>query len=67
MDKNEQKEIRDAENIIKLQNKRTTMSKRAFIKEMNRGLGSEIQTDLKSRPRKPNMIRRFIDKVFNIF
>jgi hypothetical protein len=46
MDKIEEKEIKDTENIIKLQDKRTDISKHKFIDEIKGELGSEIKRDL---------------------
>jgi len=68
MDPIEQKEIKDSENMIKLQAKRTDLSKYSFIEEMKSGLGDEINKDLgiDTKP-KESGLKGFIQKIIKMF
>jgi len=68
------KEIKDAQNTIKLNNKKTSLKKLDFIREIENGLGEEIKKNpnrIEYSPpepqKKPNMISRMIKTFFNLF
>ena len=70
MDKETSKEIKDTENFIKLQNKRTSLSKDTFIDEIKHELGDEIKKDLAKRhviPKKDGRLKRLIKKLTKMF
>jgi len=68
MELNEQKEIKDSENMIKLQTKRTDLSKYRFIEEIKNGLGDEISEDMsKFTKPKEGRFKRFIQKIIKMF
>jgi hypothetical protein len=67
-DRTVEKEINDAENFIKLQVKRTELSKHSFIEEIKGDLGHEINKDT-GRYVKPKErgIKGFINKLKKMF
>lgn len=64
-------EIKKEENGIKLQSKKTDLSKEAFIQEIRNGLGEQIKTInnkviIKTKP-KENLFKRFFKKLMKVF
>ena len=69
------REIKDATNRIKLEEKKTSLSKSAFIDEIKSGLGEEIK--IGSTPKfdepsvdiikKESTLKRFFKSLFNTF
>jgi len=68
MDDKVKKEIRDYDNYVKLLNKRNEIGKNNFIKEMNKGLGEDIKSDLElKKKKKGSKLSNFFQKIFKIF
>jgi len=68
MKPSEQKEINETENIIKLQAKRTDLSKYSFIEEIKGDLGREIDKNLGiDRTPKKRGFKGFIQKLIKMF
>lgn len=68
MEAHEQKEIKESENIIKLQTKRTDLSKYRFIEEIKSDLGREIDRDLGiDRTPKKSGFKGFMQKIIKMF
>jgi len=68
MDDKVKKEIRDYDNYVKLLNKRNEIGKDNFIRELNKGLGDEIKSDLTLKKKKEgNKLVNFFNKIFKIF
>lgn len=71
MDNNLDKELRDTENNIKLDKKKTALKKLAFIREIENGLGDEIKSnpnrvEFIEKP-KENKIKKFFLGILKIF
>mgnify|MGYP000707305431 CR=1 FL=1 len=68
MDDKVKKEIRDYDNYIKLLNKRNEIGKNNFIREINKGLGDEIKSELTlNKKEKGSKLKNFFKKIFKIF
>ena len=68
MESAEQKEILDSENMIKLQVKRTDLSKHSFIEEIKGDLGHEIDNTMGiDRTPKKSGFKGFIQKLLKKF
>jgi hypothetical protein len=69
------REIKDATNRIKLEEKKTSLSKSAFIDEIKSGLGEEIKMASTPKVEEPSVdiiqkestLKRFFKSLFNTF
>jgi hypothetical protein len=69
------REIKDATNRIKLEEKKTSLSKSAFIDEIKSGLGEEIKMASTPKVEEPSVdiiqkeskLKRFFKNLFNTF
>jgi len=64
-------EIKKEENGIKLERRKTDLSKEAFIQEIKNGLGEQIKANhnkaiINTKP-KENIFKRFFKKLMQIF
>ena len=68
MDDKVKKEIRDHDNYVKLLAKRNEIGKNNFIREINKGLGDDIKSDLTlNKKEKGSKLKNFFRKIFKIF